>query len=315
MSRYVQVAVAVITNQNNEVLIACRPASAHQGGLWEFPGGKLEPDESVLDALEREIKEELDIDVQQFSPLIKIRHQYTDKSVLLDVWRVTSFHGIPRGVEGQPIKWVKIPDLININFPEADMPIIAALQLPDEYMITGSFTDHGDFSAKLKSSIDRGEKIVQLRCKDMATDDYLKVAEIAGAICQEKKAILLLNTSADVFAKTNADGLHLNSRALFEYDKRPIADNKLLSVSCHNQQEMQQAVRLGADILLLSPVRETTSHPGVPGIGWHAFADMVATVNCPVYALGGMTGKDKDEARQHGAQGIAAISSLWSDAS
>ncbi|MCW8853694.1 MAG: NUDIX domain-containing protein, partial [Gammaproteobacteria bacterium] len=98
--KYVHVAVALIVNKNNEVLIALRPEHVHQGGLWEFPGGKVEANESVYDALLRESKEELNVYIEHAEPYLQIRHDYTDKSVLLDVWKVKQFSGEPHGVEG-----------------------------------------------------------------------------------------------------------------------------------------------------------------------------------------------------------------------
>lgn len=308
---YVHVAVAAIVNQTGDVLTALRLKHQHQGGLWEFPGGKVESGETVAEALSREISEELDITIEQSVPLIKIRHDYPDKSVLLDVFRVDSFTGIPKGQEGQKLEWKKISELKADEFPEANMPVIKALQLPAHYMITGQFSTIEDFDRKLEQALNTDIKIVQLRCKSIDDDEYLRLAANAERICRSYKAVLLLNTRVDVFNKTQADGLHLNSQRLFDYSQRPVSSDKLLSISCHTMEEMIQAEKLGADILLLSPVKETTSHPGVAGIGWHRFKEMVENVSCPVYALGGMSTSDLDDARQAGAQGIAAISAYW----
>lgn len=124
----VHVAVAAIVNSNNEVLISLRRANQHQGGLWEFPGGKVETTETVHDALRREIKEELNIHILKAEPFIQIRHDYADKAVLLDVWEVRDFEGIPIGYEGQSVRWQSIVDLDASDFPVANAPIIEALQ-------------------------------------------------------------------------------------------------------------------------------------------------------------------------------------------
>ena len=141
----VHVAVAAIVNDKNQVLIAKRPDHVHQGGLWEFPGGKLEEEETVKQALLREIKEELNISISSYEPLIQIKYDYKDKSVLLDVKLVREYSGDPVGVEGQPIKWKNISDLNQLAFPSANKNIISALQLPDSYMITGKFESKEDF--------------------------------------------------------------------------------------------------------------------------------------------------------------------------
>lgn len=117
------VAVGVIIQQN-KCLISKRAASAHQGGLWEFPGGKRECCETTKQALSRELSEELGITVTACAPLISVAHDYGDKAVELDVWTVSCFDGEPHGREGQPLRWVSIQELRNYSFPEANIPIL-----------------------------------------------------------------------------------------------------------------------------------------------------------------------------------------------
>lgn len=123
----VHVAVGVLVNDNHEVLIALRPAQSHQGGLWEFPGGKVEEGESVEHALNREFEEELGISVQACTELTQIRHEYGDKSVMLDVWRIEQFSGTPHGREGQAIEWRALSKLRTVDFPKANERIIRLL--------------------------------------------------------------------------------------------------------------------------------------------------------------------------------------------
>jgi 8-oxo-dGTP diphosphatase len=123
----VHVAVAVISNGHGEILIAKRPEHVHQGGLWEFPGGKVEAGESLESALARELKEELDIELVACEPLLEVHYDYPDKSVLLDVWRVTAFSGQAWGREQQPIRWVAANSLACYAFPQANQPIVEAL--------------------------------------------------------------------------------------------------------------------------------------------------------------------------------------------
>lgn len=121
------VAVGVITDTAGSVLITRRPDHTHQGGFWEFPGGKVEADETVEIALQRELWEELGIAIQSAEPLLQIHHTYSDRNVLLDVWRVTAYSGEPQGREGQPVVWV-LPTLLgDFAFPAADTPIIQRL--------------------------------------------------------------------------------------------------------------------------------------------------------------------------------------------
>jgi 8-oxo-dGTP diphosphatase len=135
----VHVAVGVIRNQQQQILLALRPDDVHQGGLWEFPGGKVEPAETIQQALARELEEELGITPTQVQPLIEIHHDYPDKSVFLDVWWVDAFSGEPEGREGQPVRWVPIDELPAYDFPEANQPIVAAITGLDPAGLPPSF--------------------------------------------------------------------------------------------------------------------------------------------------------------------------------
>jgi 8-oxo-dGTP diphosphatase len=110
------------------VLIAQRPAGKHMAGFWEFPGGKLEPGEAPRDGLARELREELGVGVLEAQPLIQITHRYPDREVLLDIWRVTAFAGVPEGRDGQALRWCAAEDLSSANILPADEPAIALLQ-------------------------------------------------------------------------------------------------------------------------------------------------------------------------------------------
>ncbi len=122
----VHVAVGVI-RQGRRVLVARRADDAHQGGLWEFPGGKREGVETIEAALARELDEELGIRVEAAEPMLRIEHDYGDKHVLLDVWRVQRFEGRPEGRQGQPLRWVSLDELASLRFPQANGPIVRAL--------------------------------------------------------------------------------------------------------------------------------------------------------------------------------------------
>ncbi|VAW56773.1 Mutator mutT protein (7,8-dihydro-8-oxoguanine-triphosphatase) / Thiamin-phosphate pyrophosphorylase-like protein [hydrothermal vent metagenome] len=313
MSKIVHVVIAIIVNQQQQVLIALRDQNAHLGGLWEFPGGKVEPGESAFDALTREIHEELNLSISHAYPINKIKHCYADKTILLDVWQVESYLGEPQSAEGQPIKWQPISQLEAKYFPEANASIIHSLQLPDQYMITGDFENIQEFSLILERSLSKGILLVQLRSKQSSSEEYKELVKISSGVCKKYNAQLVLNTDSDIYCEVGnaSNGLHLSSKMLKAMDTRPISDELLLSVSCHNPAEIEKAKQLKANIILLSPVKETTSHPGVRGIGWKKFNELATEINVPVYALGGMTPVDLSDAKSFGAQGIAAISSFW----
>ncbi|GGA96638.1 8-oxo-dGTP diphosphatase MutT [Agarivorans gilvus] len=126
--KQVNVAVGVIL-QGDKVLLSFRHQQQHQGGKWEFPGGKIEADESVIEALARELQEELSIVIELASckPLIRIEHDYGDKQVCLHVYTVSRFAGEPEGAEQQDIRWVAKQELVNYRFPEANHAILETL--------------------------------------------------------------------------------------------------------------------------------------------------------------------------------------------
>lgn len=131
MKRIHVVAAVIYNSDADAILISKRPDHVHQGGLWEFPGGKVDPGEQANQALERELYEELAISVAVASPLMQVSHDYSDKQVLLDIWQVDDFQGQPQGMEGQLWQWVELKTLLAENsqyqFPAANQPILDRL--------------------------------------------------------------------------------------------------------------------------------------------------------------------------------------------
>ena len=308
----VHVAAAAIFDNRGRVLISRRPAHLHQGDLWEFPGGKLEPGESVESALHRELYEELGIHVQAARPLIQVLHDYHDKPVLLDVWRVDNFTGTALGCEGQAIEWVSIDALGGYCFPAANTPIIKAVSLPDRYLVTPDpGPDHDVFLNELENTLACGISLVQLRARQLPDAVLRALVQKVQQRCRQAGARLLLNTGTAVAAELGVDGMHLTSARLRALSARPLDSGQLVGASCHTIEEVQYAGDLGLDFVVVSPVKQTTSHPDARPLGYEGLLQMTELATVPVYALGGMQPTDMDEAFRHGAQGIAAISGLW----
>ncbi|WP_249978770.1 Nudix family hydrolase [Vreelandella olivaria] len=305
-------AAAMISADQKHVLIARRPSNVDHGGLWEFPGGKLAPYETGLEGLKRELHEELGVEILRAQPLIRVHHEYPDKHILLDVWQVHEFAGEPFGREGQAVRWVPMDELVNYPFPAANLPILRAVMLPTEYLITGEEADDEHFEALLERALREDNiRLVQLRAKQLNQDEYITRAKSALRLCREHGASLLLNGEPELLDEVEADGIHLTSERLMKLDRRPIDENKWLSASTHNQEQLSQAAVLGCDFVTLSPLRTTPSHPEVAPMGWHDFQQLVERAGMPVFALGGMTRFDAHHARAVGAQGIASIRDFW----
>ena len=300
------VAVGVIKNAAGDILIAQRPTNVHQGGLWEFPGGKVEKNESAVQALRRELQEELGINVERSEPLIKIQHHYADVSVLLDVWQVEGFFGDAHGREGQPIRWVAAGNLKNYTFPEANLPIIHAAQLPAFYAILDD-ANPAETLTNLHKILLQGIVLIQARLKRLPAQAVEEFMKVALPLCQQYQAQLLINSSVQNAFHFHGAGLHLTSQHLMLLKQRPLNHHGWLAASCHNLAQLRQAEKIGVDFVVLAPVLLTETHPSALTLGWEQFADLVAEVNIPVYALGGVTSEDLHIAKALGAQGIAGI--------
>lgn len=311
MSDVIHVAAAVLVDAAGEVLVARRHAHAHQGGLWEFPGGKVEPGESALQALRREIHEELGLDVIEARPLIRVPHDYPDRRVLLDVWRVTAFRGEARGREGQPLRWVAPERLRALEFPAANTPIVTAVRLPVRYVIT---PEPGvNFLDRLDHVLAHGARLLQLRAKTLPTAEYL---ELARAVCARARACgaqVLLNADPALVGAAGAQGVHLSAQRLRALSARPLPADLWVAASCHDATELAQAARIGADFAVLGPVLPTASHPGASALGWEKLHALTEATALPVFALGGLRVDDLTRAWEAGAQGIAAIRGFWEE--
>jgi len=307
----VSVAVGILADRDR-VFVTRRFSDSHQGGKWEFPGGKIEPGESTFSALKRELKEELGIDVQSAAPFMQIRHAYPDRDVVLHVWQITDYQGTPHGHEGQEAQWVSCADLPQMEFPEADWPILRRLWLPGLYLISDSRRFGKDeFPVQLERALRAGARLVQLREPHLPPHEYQAYAKRIAGLCRRHGAKLLLNADPEWVTMCGADGVHLNSRRLMELQKRPLGNDYWIGASCHNAQELERAAHIGADFAVLSPVAPTASHPNAVTLGWESFSRLCAGAALPVYALGGMRVQDLDRAHQAGARGLAMVSEIW----
>jgi len=310
--RLVHVAAGAIRDPQGRILVARRADHVHQGGLWEFPGGKLEPCEEAEEALRRELDEELGVRVLASRPLIQIPHDYGDRRVLLDAYLVTAYAGEPHPREGQPLAWWH-PDAMDPSvFPKADRSIISALRLPNLYLITGPDPRRSEeFLRRLERSLERGVRLVQLRAHELSVSEYGALARRAFAVCDRFGARLILSGDPVKVQSLPSHGLHLTRERLWGLDARPLDDRRWLGASCHSAADLERAQRWGLDYALLSPVKPTMTHPDAVTLGWEGFAALAQAAALPVFALGGLAPEDFPEAARHGAQGIAAIRGLW----
>lgn len=314
--RFIHVAAAVITDARGRILLARRTDGRDLAGLWEFPGGKCEAGESPEQALVRELQEELGITVQVGPPLISVPQQYPDKRLCLDVRQVRAWQGIPRGVEGQALAWVAPEKLTRYPMPPADRPVVAALLQPDRYLVTPEpGDDDAAWLASLSTALAAGIRRVQLRARAIdAQPRWRNMAEAAATMCRNAGAEALVNGDIDL-ARQLGIGVHLRSAQLKGLSARPLPENLPVAASCHTAEALRVAQTLGCDFAVLGSVLQTATHPQASPLGWEGFAKLRESVSLPIYAIGGLSPAHLAEARQHGAQGIAAIRSLWAPSS
>jgi 8-oxo-dGTP diphosphatase len=299
------VVAAIIRDPQGRVLLAQRPAHKHQGGRWEFPGGKVEAGEALDHALARELDEELGLSATAFEPFMTVDHRYPELHVRLHFHEVKKWQGSAHGREGQPVSWFTVEQMASLEFPAANRPVVKALRLSDTLLV---MPDRllPDWPAHLHSAIDNGCRVMYLR----GLERYPEQLQQAIGICRQRGALSLVRNDAELMDSHAADGLHLSAARAAQLSQRP---ERLawLSVACHSAEELEVAQRLEADLVLLSPVMVTATHPAVSPLGWPRFASLATGQPFAVYALGGMTPADIVTARHHGARGIAAIRAFF----
>lgn len=312
-----EVVAAVIERPDGAFLMAKRPEGKPYPGFWEFPGGKIEPGEDPRAALARELKEELGIELVDATPWITRVYAYTHATVRLHFFRVTAWRGEPQPLEDQAIEWQRAEQHVGpsrLGAPAvspmlpANAPVLAALALPAVMVIsdTGRFGFDG-WVERLAARAPDEKMLVQVREKGMPRMRLQHLVSRVLAHAGSLGARVVVNS--DCGPLPQCDGLHLTARALMQASARPAAS--LVGASCHDERELAQAEALALDYAVLGPVKATPSHPQAEPIGWERFAELARDRAMPVYAIGGLTRADLDEARRRGAHGVALVSAAF----
>lgn len=311
---WVHVVAAAVFDNVGRVLIARRPEHKAHGGLWEFPGGKREPGECPGAALKRELGEELGIEARAGHPLIRIRHRYDNFAVVLDVWAVHEFFGVPSAREGQALSWTAPSELTRFHFPAANVPIVSAVALPQVVLVTPEIA--GSTDPVLDLIADRaaaGVGCVQLRPNPVTRRHDPDVAARIRGICRDSGARFFVNGTVGEAMTLGADGVHLSERRLRGMTAGQLPEGLSAGASCHSPMALEHAARLGLDYVTLAPVQPTASHPGRAHLGWHRVLAWTRRARLPVYALGGLGPQDLGRAVLAGCQGIAMIRGALED--
>ncbi len=305
----IHIAIGVLCHRKR-VLTAWRSSHRPAGGCWEFPGGKVRVGESFAEALQRELYEEIGIRALLGLPVICLRYDYPDRKVMLDVHEVTASVQTVCARQKQFLRWYPVEKLREDDFPPANRSIINALKLPHLYAMTPSLKNSAQIMQSVHKSLNLSSdkpRLIVLRAPQLT--DYASVAERILPMTEASGAQLMLHDQCDL-AKKFGDkiaGMHLSQSAFQRVLRRPVASDRWFAVSCHNLAEITQATEKGADFCVLGPVKDTSSHPQQPSLGFDTFAEIVDQANIPVFALGGMQPSDVEYVRRQGGQGVAGI--------
>ncbi|RPH59698.1 MAG: Nudix family hydrolase [Burkholderiales bacterium] len=276
----VEVAVGVLIRPDGAVLFGQRPAGKPYAGWWEFPGGKLEPGESVEQALVRELHEELGIRVSESRPWVVREHVYPHAHVRLHFQRIVSWSGEPQAHEGQALAW-RHPSAIDLApLLPAAIPVIGWLRLPDRIGIScAAGIGVERLLERLRGRLVQGLRAVQLREPAMEPARFDALFREVRRLCARHGARLIVNSGHPESYWHACDGVHLRSRDLRSIVSRP--GLPVVGASCHDAHELALAGELGVDFALLGPVKATPSHPGAGGLGWSVFERLVRASRVP----------------------------------
>mgnify|MGYP000028737216 FL=1 len=303
----ISIVIGIVRNEAGQFFISRRDETTHQGGFWEFAGGKVEHGETLHAALARELKEEIAIEMRHAMPLISFRHAYADRVVHLHVFSVTDYTGEATSRTGQESAWVSLQELSGYTFPAANHVILKALHLPPYYAILDDSA--GDLDGQLAHLLAQNITLIQARLKKSTTQQAHDFLHKAYPLCRAAGVTLLINSSIENAFDLPCDGVHLTRIDLLEHHLRP-KNVKWLSASCHNQLELEHAQKIGVDFAVLSPVWETASHPQAKTLEWVGFSELARFYAMPIYALGGLKKSHLTTAYYAGAQGICGISTF-----
>ncbi|MCU0756309.1 MAG: Nudix family hydrolase [Xanthomonadales bacterium] len=320
--RELQVVAGVLRDRAGRWLLAERPPGKAEAGCWEFPGGKCEPGESLLAALARELHEELGLSIHAALHRGTVVHDTPARRLRLEVLEATDWEGAPHGREGQRVRWVPTAELLARPLPLPDRPIARALALPPAYAITPTLADQpGATDAErwrqwclaVETPLAAGVRLISLR--DRGSSLLERQAAVLRQQAAQAGAIALLHGTPAEALRLGFDGVHLSGAELMASTALP--DTLWRAASCHDAASLRRAVELGCDLLTLSPVQPTATHPGAAVLGWAGFASLLQAADLlpdapfgfrpRVYALGGLCAADLSEAQAQGAHGIAAI--------
>ncbi len=310
--KQVAVSAAIIFRdgpQGREFLLGQRAPGTFYPGYWEFPGGKVEKDEAPVDALKRELDEELGIRVEHCTPWLTLSHAYEHAHVRLHFFRVERWSGRVHDHVHSALAWQTAGAPTVGPMLPANGPVLKSLRLPDRMAVTHAFQiGHAAQLVAIHQACRRSRLLLQIR-EPVLDATALSFAREAIHIAHSAGSAAVINGDAEAARALGADGVHLKSAQLALLAARP--DFEWVGASCHTADELAHAQRLGLDYAVVGPVLPTATHPGAGTIGWDGLSSLTLGCSIPVFAIGGLDDSHEAQAQACGAHGIAAIRGAW----
>jgi 8-oxo-dGTP diphosphatase len=300
----IPVVAAVLRDAHGQLLLAQRPEGKHLAGLWEFPGGKLEPDEEPAQGLKREIAEELGIDLHGSKPLLTLTHHYEDRTVRLMLREADAWDGSPSALEGQQLKGVTIGQAGSLPMPAADRPIVKVMGLDPSLTVIpdpSAFASEDRFLASLTSVLNAGARLVIVTLQSLSGRQALDLARRCAELVQGFGVRWLLDSTPEIVSSIGADGLCVSARRLEAFGARPLPHASLVAVRCSSSNDLAVAGRVGADFAVLEVANSTNIGSGV--LDWARHSALISNSPLPVFVASHRTRPELVDARISGAYG------------
>ncbi len=311
-----EVAVGVLLRPDDAVLLADRPAGKPYAGYWEFPGGKIEPGESIEHALQRELHEELGIDIASSTPWVTFEFDYPHAYVRLHFRRIDDWCGAPRGSEGQRLAFFRLHDPMPQPLLPAAVPALRWLSLPAliaEMTLDGASADQQ--LAQLERAFAQGVRMVLLRASAGLEVDMIDALARQAQIRADAVGAQLAVCSALASAIGRADAAGRGVSVLFDEADSSVPEARSaagwMGLRATSRASIQRAASLGLDYALVGPVLPDLAMSDQDAIGWHGLTALAQLAPLPIYARGGLDVSDLKRAQLAGAHGLVLPLSIW----